>query len=136
MTGRSAIERHLDRAREALDRVTPRQAFEEQRRGAVLIDTRTFEQRRVQGDVPGAMRIDRTILEWRLDPSGPWHVPEVRDERARLIVMCRQGFSSSLAAASLRSIGLERATDIVGGFEAWRDAGLPVEPFADPGDPD
>lgn len=136
MTDRSAVERHLDRVRETLDRVTAEQAYSEQRQGALVIDTRTFEQRRVQGDVPGALRIDRTVLEWRLDPSGPWHVPEVRDDRARVIVMCRQGFSSSLAAASLRAIGLERATDIVGGFEAWREAGLPVEPFEDPGDPD
>ena len=100
------------------------------------MDTRTFEQRRVQGDVPGAVRIDRTVFEWRLDPTGPWCIPEVSGTDARIIVMCRQGFSSSLAAASLQSIGLTMATDIIGGFEAWRDAGLPVTPFVDPGDPD
>ena len=131
----SAIDRQLERARASLERVSARRAFEEQQAGALIVDTRTFEQRRVQGDVPGALRIDRTILEWRLDPTGPWHIDEIADAESRVIVLCRQGFSSSLAAASLRQIGLSRATDVIGGFEAWRDAGLPVEPFTDPGDP-
>ncbi|MGZ8580036.1 MAG: rhodanese-like domain-containing protein [Actinomycetota bacterium] len=128
----SAISRHLERARAILDRLTPERAFAEVRDGALLVDTRTFEQRRVQGDVPDALRIDRTVFEWRLDPTGPWCIPEVSSADARIIVMCRQGFSSSLAAASLQAIGLTRATDIVGGFEAWHDAGLPVTPFVDP----
>jgi rhodanese-related sulfurtransferase len=132
----SAIARHLARARAGLDRINAEQAFEEQRGGALLVDTRTFEQRRVQGDVPGAVCIDRTVFEWRLDPSGPWRIPQVAGPDARIIVMCRQGFSSSLAAASLQALGLRRATDIVGGFEAWRAAGLPVTGFVDPGDPD
>lgn len=131
----SAIERHLERARASLERVSARRAFEEQQAGALIVDTRTFEQRRVQGDVPGALRIDRTILEWRLDPTGPWHIDEIANAESRVILLCRQGFSSSLAAASLHQIGLSRATDVIGGFEAWRDAGLPVEPFTDPGDP-
>ncbi len=132
----SVIARHLARARQGLSRVSAREAFDEMRVGALLVDTRTFEQRRVQGDVPGALRIDRTVFEWRLDPTGPWCIPQVTGADARIIVMCRQGFSSSLAAASLQSIGLHNATDIVGGFEAWRDAGLPVAAFVDPGDPD
>lgn len=132
----SAIERHLERARDSLERVSARRAFEEQQAGALIVDTRTFEQRRVQGDIPGALRIDRTVLEWRLDPTGPWHIDELIDSEMRVIVLCRQGFSSSLAAASLQQIGLHRATDVIGGFEAWRDAGLPVEPFTDPGDLD
>ena len=132
----SAIARHLARAREGLSRISARQAFDEMREGALLVDTRTFEQRRVQGDVPGALCIDRTVFEWRLDPTGPWCIPQVTGPEARIIVLCRQGFSSSLAAASLQSIGLHNATDIVGGFEAWREAGLPVDPFIDPGDPD
>lgn len=131
----AAITRHLERMRGTVPRVTPEQAFAEWRDGALLIDTRTFEQRRVQGDVPGALRIDRTVLEWRLDPTGPWCIPDVDGPDTRIIVMCRQGFSSSLAAASLRAIGLGRATDVEGGFEAWRDAGLPVTSFTDPGDP-
>ena len=132
----SAIARHLAHAREGLSRISAREAHDEMREGALLVDTRTFEQRRVQGDVPGALCIDRTVFEWRLDPTGPWCIPQVTGPDARIIVMCRQGFSSSLAAASLQSIGLHNATDIVGGFEAWRDAGLPVVAFVDPGDPD
>jgi rhodanese-related sulfurtransferase len=132
----SAVARHLARAREGLARLSAEQTFDEMQRGALLVDTRTFEQRRVQGDVPGALRIDRTVLEWRLDPTGPWCIPQVTGPDTRIIVMCRQGFSSSLAAASLQAIGLRRATDIVGGFEAWREAGLPVTGFVDPGDPD
>lgn len=132
----SSIERHLASVRDSLERITARRAFEEQQAGALIVDTRTFEQRRVQGDIPGALRIDRTVLEWRLDPTGPWHIDEVTDAEARVIVMCREGFSSSLAAASLQQIGLHRATDVIGGFAAWQDEGLPVEPFVAPGDPD
>lgn len=131
----SRIELQLERARASLERVTAEQAFAESQSGALLVDTRTFEQRRVQGDVPGSICIDRTVLEWRLDPTGSWCIPDVEGPDTRIIVMCRQGFSSSLAAASLQAIGLARATDIIGGFEAWRDAGLPVAPFEDPGDP-
>jgi rhodanese-related sulfurtransferase len=132
----SAIARHLARARESLARLSAEQAFDEMQHGALLVDTRTFEQRRVQGDVPAALRIDRSVFEWRLDPTGPWCIPQVTGPDSRIIVMCRQGFSSSLAAASLQAIGLRRATDIVGGFEAWREAGLPVTGFVDPGEPD
>lgn len=132
----SAVARHLARAREGLARLSAEQAFDEMQHGALLVDTRTFEQRRVQGDVPTALRIDRTVFEWRLDPTGPWCIPQVTGPDTRIIVMCRHGFSSSLAAASLQAIGLRRATDIVGGFEAWREAGLPITRFVDPGDPD
>ena len=83
--------------------------------------------------IPGALVIDRTVFEWRLDPASAWHEPEVTGHDIRIIVVCRQGYSSSLAAASLQDLGLRRATDIEGGFEAWRDAGLPVVPF-DPGE--
>ena len=120
----------LAEARARLERVTADQAYAEQRDGALLIDTRTFEQRRETGTVPGAIVLDRTVFEWRLDPASPSHLPEVRDHDARIIVLCRQGYSSSLAAASLQELGLHRATDVIGGFEAWAEAGLPVEPFA------
>ena len=119
----------LAEARARFDRVTPQQAFAEQQQGALLIDTRTDEQRRAGGSVPGAIVLDRTVFEWRLDPASPSHIPEVRDHDARIIVLCRQGYSSSLAAASLQELGLHRATDVVGGVEAWVEAGLPVEPF-------
>jgi rhodanese-related sulfurtransferase len=123
------IDELLAEARARLDRVTAEQAFVEQRDGALLIDTRTFEQRRETGNVPGAIVLDRTVFEWRLDPASPSHLSEVRDHDARIIVLCRQGYSSSLAAASLHELGLRRATDVIGGFEAWTEAGLPVEPF-------
>jgi rhodanese-related sulfurtransferase len=123
------IEDLLTEARARLDRVTPEEAFAAHRAGALLVDTRTYEQRRDAGCVPGAVVLDRTVFEWRLDPASPSHLPEVRDHEAQIIVLCRQGYSSSLAAASLQDLGLRRATDVIGGFEAWAEAGLPIEAF-------
>jgi rhodanese-related sulfurtransferase len=119
----------LAEARARLDRITPAQALAEQQDGALLVDTRTYEQRRDAGSVPGAIVLDRTVFEWRLDPASPSHMPDVTDHDTRIIVLCRQGYSSSLAAASLQELGLHRATDVIGGVEAWIEAGLPVEPF-------
>jgi rhodanese-related sulfurtransferase len=119
----------LAEARARLERVAAEQAHAEQRAGALLIDTRTYEQRREAGSVPGAIVLDRTVFEWRLDPASPSHLPEVSDHDVRIIVLCRQGYSSSLAAATLQELGLHRATDVVGGVEAWIEAGLPIEPF-------
>ncbi|MFM6849817.1 MAG: rhodanese-like domain-containing protein [Terrabacter sp.] len=115
----------LASARAQLLRLTARQALEEQTRGALLVDTRTESQRARQGDLPGAVVIDRTVLEWRLDPAGPHRIPEAAQPGLRVIVVCRQGYSSSLAAASLRRLGLD-ATDVIGGVEAWVAAGLPL----------
>ena len=95
-------------------------------RGALVVDTRTESHRRAQGEFPGALVIDRTVLEWRLDPTSPWRIPEATGPDLQVVVVCRQGYSSSLAAASLRSIGLHRATDLAGGVEAWLAAGLPM----------
>jgi rhodanese-related sulfurtransferase len=95
-------------------------------RGALIIDTRTASHRRAQGEFPGAVVIDRTVLEWRLDPASPWRIPEATGPDLEVVVICRQGYSSSLAAASLRAIGLHRATDLAGGVEAWAAAGLPM----------
>ena len=125
----ATIDDLLARARARLRRVTARQAFEEQRSGALLVDTRTYEQRRERGVIPGALVIDRTVFEWRLDPASPSHVPEVGDHDARIIVICREGYSSSLAAAGLQDLGLRGATDVIGGFDAWEAQGLPVAPF-------
>lgn len=121
----SALEVMLERARAGLNRLTPQQAREAQLAGALLIDTRTLEQRTETVDLPGAICIDRTVLEWRLDPGGRFTIPELTSPDALVIVVCRQGFSSSLAAASLQAIGLPRATDIIGGVEAWIAVGLP-----------
>ena len=120
------IDEVLKRARSRLLRVEPHQAAAEFDRGALLIDTRTETQRAKQGEIPGAIVIDRTVLEWRLDPTSPSRIPEVKDHQVRVIVVCAEGYSSSLAAASLQDIGLVNATDVIGGFQAWKSAGLPV----------
>ena len=95
-------------------------------RGALAIDTRTETQRAEQGELPGALVIDRTVLEWRLDPCSPDRIPEAVDHDIEVIVVCAQGYSSSLAAASLRALGLWRATDLAGGVEAYVAAGFPL----------
>lgn len=117
----------LETARSRYARLTAEQAAAEQAAGALLIDTRTSEQRARDGGIPDALVIDRTVFEWRLDPSSPTRIPQATDHEVRLIVICAQGFSSSLAAASLLDLGLRHATDVIGGFEAWKAAGLPVE---------
>ena len=122
----AAIDGVLEKARQRLRRVTPEQAAAELAGGALLIDTRTSEQRARSGAIPGALVIDRTVFEWRLDPTSPTRIPEVTGLDTRVIVLCAEGFSSSLAAASLQDLGLVNATDLIGGFEAWRAAGLPV----------
>ena len=115
----------LARARAGLHRLTPHAAYEAVHAGALLVDTRTAPQRACQGELPGALVIDRTVLEWRLDPASPWRIPEADDPRRLVVVLCRQGYSSSLAAASLQQLGLD-ATDVIGGVEAWLHAGLPT----------
>ena len=106
--------------------MTPEQAAAEQTRGALLVDTRTTEQRSAGGHIPGALVIDRTVLEWRLDPTSPSRIAEASHLAIRVVVICEQGYSSSLAAASLQDLGLFNATDVIGGFDAWKAAGLPV----------
>jgi rhodanese-related sulfurtransferase len=122
----------LDRARVGMRRLAPPEALAAVAQGALLVDTRTETQRREQGELPGALVIDRTVLEWRLDPASPDRIPEATGYDLLVIVVCRQGYSSSLAAAGLREIGLHRATDLAGGMEAWLAAGLPVT--TDPAD--
>jgi rhodanese-related sulfurtransferase len=116
----------LAAARRGVRRLTPHEAAAAAGRGALLVDTRTEAQRRRQGEVPGALVIDRTVLEWRLDPCSEARIPEATGPDLEVVVLCRQGYSSSLAAASLRQVGLHRATDVVGGIEAWIAAGLPL----------
>ena len=115
----------LTQSREGVRRLTAHEAYAEAQAGALLVDTRTSRQRERQGDLPGAVVIDRTVLEWRLDPTSPYRIPEASDD-VLVVVVCRQGYSSSLAAASLQAVGLPHATDMVGGVEAWLAAGLPV----------
>jgi rhodanese-related sulfurtransferase len=119
------IEAFLADVRSGWDRVTPSNAAAEVATGALLVDIRPLEQRRRQGDVPGALIIGLTVLEWRLAPSSDHRIPQTGPD-VRVIVLCGQGYSSSLAAASLRRLGLD-ATDVIGGVEAWAAAGLSIE---------
>jgi rhodanese-related sulfurtransferase len=118
----------LGEARGRLRRVDPRQASDAMASGAVLVDIRSESQRGRDGVVPGSVFIARNELEWRADPASTWREPRVADPGREVIVMCNEGYQSSLAAATLKELGLERATDLIGGFQAWRAAGLPVQP--------
>ena len=118
MDHQSAIDRLLARARAGLERVEPTDLADEVAAGAVMIDIRPLEQRQRDGELPGSIIIDRNVLEWRLDPTSPDHLPVAAGTDIRYILVCNQGYSSSLAAATLRDLGLRRATDLVGGFQA------------------
>ena len=120
MTDLPAIDVLLAQERRRLDRVRPESLAEELAAGAILIDTRPIEQRQRDGELPGAIVVDRNVLEWRLDPTSPHRLPIATDADARLIIVCNEGYSSSLAAATLQELGLRSATDLVGGFQAWR----------------
>jgi rhodanese-related sulfurtransferase len=122
----AAIDRLLAEARQQLQRVTPQQAAAAAEQGALLVDTRPVEQRRRDGEIPGALLIDRNVLEWRLDPTSPQRIAEVTGADQAVIIVCHEGYASSLAAATLRTLGMANATDMAGGFLAWRAAGLPV----------
>lgn len=117
---RSRIDELLEEARDGLDRVDAADLADEMARGALVVDTRPAEQRQRDGELPGAVVIDRNVLEWRLDPTSPHRIAEAGDPDLRVIVVCNEGYSSSLAAATLRRLGLHRATDLIGGFQAWR----------------
>ena len=116
----SAIDEVLVRARSGLDRVQPEHLGEEIASGALVIDIRPLEQRQRDGELPGATVIDRNVLEWRLDPTSPHRLPIATGHDVRFVLVCNEGYSSSLAAATLQELGLRRATDLVGGFQAWR----------------
>jgi rhodanese-related sulfurtransferase len=116
------VERLLAHARAGLDRVHVDDLEREVAGGALVVDTRPVEQRRRHGDMPGALVVDRNVLEWRLDPTSPWRLPEadvLARNDGRVVLVCHEGCSSSLAAASLRALGLARATDLIGGHLAW-----------------
>jgi rhodanese-related sulfurtransferase len=124
---RRTVDDLLREARATLSRVTPEQASAEFGDGALLVDVRTEAQRTTNGEIPGALAIGLNVLEWRLDPASEWRIPQATDHDIRVVVFCQEGYSSSLAAARLQSLGLHRATDVIGGFEAWQNAGLPVK---------
>lgn len=124
---RKTIDALLDEARATLPaRPSPWQAHQLLDGGALLIDIRGDDQRRRDGLIPGAIVIARNTLEWRCDPSSRWRHPAIRDHDEQILLICHEGYQSSLAAATLQQLGLHRATDVQGGFQAWRAAGLPV----------
>ena len=120
MTARATIDALLEHARRGLERVEADQLAEEVANGAVVIDIRPADQRERDGELPGAVVVDRNVLEWRLDPTSPHRLPLATDHDLRVVLVCNEGYGSSLAARSLQDLGLERATDLVGGFQAWR----------------
>ena len=123
----TTVEELLEAARTRLDRVDAVHAASLVAEGARLVDTRPQWQRADEGALPGALVVERNHLEWRLDPTSDARIPEATDHDVRWIVFCSEGYSSSLAAASLQDLGLRNATDLAGGFRAWKAAGLPVE---------
>jgi rhodanese-related sulfurtransferase len=125
-SGARSIDELLAAARGRLERVTPAEAYAELGTGATLIDIRPASQRAVAGEIPGSIVIERNHLEWRLDPASDARLPEVNGYDLRPIVICAEGYTSSLAAAALLDLGFARATDVAGGYEAWQAAGLPT----------
>jgi rhodanese-related sulfurtransferase len=116
----------LEEARARLERVDPYEAWTAFAEGALLVDIRPELNQRLEGTIPGALVIERNVLEWRLDPASDARIPEAASHDIEVIVFCNEGYTSSLAAAALQDLGLHRATDLVGGFRAWQAAGLPV----------
>lgn len=115
----SAIGHLLEVSRRGLHRVRPEDLPAVQAAGALVVDIRPVEQRRRDGDLPGAVVVDRNVLEWRLDPSSPYRLAGADDIERRVVLVCNEGYGSSLAAWTLQQLGLVNATDLVGGFQAW-----------------
>ena len=125
---RRTVDDLLAAARSRIRRYEPAEAHEARLAGALLVDTRSVDERARDGVVPGSLHVPRTVLEWRLDPASPWRNPHVGGFDREVILICSHGYSSSLAADTLVELGFARAGDVAGGYEAWRAAGLPVAP--------
>ena len=121
----SVLSDFLDDARAEIDRVTPAQADELRREGGLIVDIRPHHNRLAEGEIEGSVIVERIVLEWRLDPDGEWRLPGFTADTP-VVVVCNEGYSSSLAARDLKRIGLKNASDLIGGFRAWRAAGLPI----------
>lgn len=119
----------LAEARSSLRRVAPLRAYAAMQRGVLLIDTRSDDERAKHGWIAGSLQIPLSLLEWRADPDSDHHDPAIGDFGAPIILICAHGFSSSLAARRLQELGFVNATDVIGGFEAWKDAVLPIQHF-------
>ncbi len=126
-----SIDERLEEVRSRIRRLSPHQAAAAQAAGAVIVDTRDSADRAAEGCIPGAVVVTRNTLEWRADPDAEVPHPVLADLDNEIIVACNDGYASSLAADSLRQIGHVSAADIVGGYRAWKRAGLPTEPAAD-----
>jgi rhodanese-related sulfurtransferase len=127
MTATISVDTMLSDARAGLRRLDPAEAARAQAAGAVLIDIRPHRFRAAEGEITGALVVERNVLEWRFAPDSPWRLPQAVAD-AVLVVLCNEGYSSSLAADTLRRLGMPGATDLVGGFRAWAAAGLPTVP--------
>jgi len=123
---RRTLEELLDEARARIERLEPAEALAAAERGALLIDIRSDSDRERDGIVPGSLHVPRTVLEWRLDPDSAWRSPHVGGLDQRILLLCDHGCSSVLAAAALVDLGFTCAGDVIGGFAAWREAGLPT----------
>jgi rhodanese-related sulfurtransferase len=131
MSDRKTIDQLLAEARTRLDRLEPAAALTAQGAGAILIDLRCAEQRREGGVIPGSVHVPLSVLYWRLDPTSGFDDSRLSDPAHHVVLICADGYSSSLAAATLQDLGFTHATDIVGGISAWAAAGLPLEPATD-----
>ena len=118
------IDQMLDDARAQIDRMYVFQLTEAFHRGAIFVDIRPQAQRAIEGTLPGALAIERNVLEWRLDPTSRAHLALATDHDVEWVIVCSEGYTSSLAAASLQQLGLHKATDLVGGYQAIKAAGL------------
>jgi rhodanese-related sulfurtransferase len=128
-TGALSVEQVLSAARARLRRLSPDEAYEAvAKTDAILVDIRPESQRAIEGSIAGALVVERNVLEWRFDPASSTRLPVATDHDRQVIVFCSEGYTSSLAAAALQDLGLWRATDMVGGFHAWRATGLPIVP--------
>jgi rhodanese-related sulfurtransferase len=116
----------LDSARARIRRLGPHETLAAYRRGALLIDIRPTVQRRWEGEIPGALVVERNVLEWRLDPASDHRLAGITDHGREIVVLCSEGYASSLVAATLVELGFASAADLDGGFQAWARAGLPV----------
>lgn len=125
---RQTIDQLLARAQSRLDRLEPAAALAAQGAGAVIVDLRCDDDRRASGVIPGSVAVPLSVVFWRLDPTSGYDDPRLSDPARQFVLVCNDGYSSSIAAATLRDLGFDRATDLDGGFNAWRDAGLPLEP--------
>jgi len=130
----SAVDEFVEVARAQLERVTPQEAAKLQQEGALLVDIRPHVNRAAEGEIPGAVPVERIVLEWRLAPDSEWRLPGVTADSV-VIVVCNESWASSLAARDLQRLGLPRATDLIGGFRAWAAEGLPIEPGGRPAVP-